>query len=332
MDVAGVGSIFTRSRQVGLLLTTLIYCATAVVVYHTIDQDALDRALALPVSVLVAMLGLSLVNYTSRAWRWVFLTRHLELDVPVAKNALYYLTGYALTATPGKAGEAIRLWLLKLGHSIGYTKSLPLMVADRIVDMWAIAVLVFLSMSGFADYLWQSILMGVIVVVGSIPILFPQLLLPLLYVIFEWQPRTGRIVVRARRFVHSMANSLGPRTYAATLLPAVLGWFAECVALYLVLVYLGAPITVSEATFVFAFSMIIGAISMLPGGLGSTEATMVLLLKTLGVDLGTAIAATAIVRITTFWFAVVLGFVCTPMAINAARRSSQLQVSLSTAE
>src|SRR5687768_15890365 len=260
-DVTSDSPVLTRNRKIGLLVTAVTYAAIAVIVYFTIDQDALDKALALPMSVLLSMLALSLANYLCRAWRWVFLTKRLGLDVPVRNNSLYYFAGYALTATPGKAGEAVRLWLLKSGHSVGYSRSLPLMIADRIVDMWAIAVLVFVSMSGFAAYRWQSVAMGVFIAAGSIPILFPKILLPALGVVYGWQPKLGRIVVRARKLIRSIADAIGTRTYAITLLPTVIGWFAECAALYLVLMYFDAPITLSAATFVFSFSMIVGAIS-----------------------------------------------------------------------
>jgi uncharacterized protein (TIRG00374 family) len=99
----------------------------------------------------------------------------------------------------------------------------------------------------------------------------------------------------------------------------MLGWVAECYALYLLLQYFGAEVELTTAVFVFCFSMLVGAISMLPGGLGSTEATMVLLLKAMGVDLGTAVAATAIIRMTTFWFAIVVGLAFTPAALRSAR-------------
>lgn len=320
------GAVFTRNRKFGLALTAAIYLATAIIVYYTIDQAALDKALQLPAMVLLGMLGLSLANYACRTWRWVFLSNHLRLRVPAKTNSLYYFAGYALTATPGKAGEAVRLWLLKSGHAVGYVRSLPLMLADRVVDMWAIVVLVFISMSGFAAYRWHSVAMAAIVAVFSVPILYPKIVLPLFGLAYRWFPRRARLIVKARHAVRSLADSIDAKTYLVVLLPTVLGWFAECAALYLVLSHLDASINVSQATFVFSFSMIVGAISMLPGGLGSTEATMVVLLKALGVDLGTAIAATAIVRITTFWFAVLLGVLCTPAAFNAAKRSSDLRL------
>jgi len=106
-------------------------------------------------------------------------------------------------------------------------------------------------------------------------------------------------------------------------MPTVGGWLAEGAALFLLLRHFGADVTFLNAVFVFSFSIIVGAISMLPGGLGSTEATIVILLKALGVDLDTALAATAIIRITTFWFAVAIGVLLMPAAMNAAARSAR---------
>jgi hypothetical protein len=72
---------------------------------------------------------------------------------------------------------------------------------------------------------------------------------------------------------------------------------------------------------------------MLPGGLGGTELTMIALLGLAGIDGGTAVAATAVIRITTLWFACILGFLALPFALfprpglvshrGAARRSSR---------
>jgi uncharacterized protein (TIRG00374 family) len=68
--------------------------------------------------------------------------------------------------------------------------------------------------------------------------------------------------------------------------------------------------------FIFAFAMMVGAISVLPGGLGSTEATMIGLLVTQHVGFDVAVVATAVVRVTTLWFAVSLGLLALPWALG----------------
>ena len=269
------------------------------------------------------MLGLSILNYAVRAWRWLVLGKYLGFRVPVVNNLLYYLSGYCFTATPGKAGEAVRLWFLKSGHDVPYARSLPLMLADRILDMWGVLILTLVSFAGLAAYLWQGALLAVIVTAVSLPILFPQWLEPLLRLAVRLAPGRVRLAERGRALLAAMAELSSWRTYGLTLVPTIAGWLAEGAALYLLLDHFGAPVTLSNAVFVFSFSMIVGAISMLPGGLGSTEATMVILLKALGVDLSTALVATAIIRITTFWFAVVIGVLLMPAEVNAAKRAGR---------
>ena len=121
-----------------------------------------------------------------------------------------------------------------------------------------------------------------------------------------------RILLRPRPFV--FATGLG-----------MLSWFGECLALCLVLVGLGLPFStglLSASTFVFSVSAWIGALSLLPGGLGAAEASVAgLLLLTVKDPLMTsALAGTAtlIIRFATLWFGVLLGV----LALSRVTRTS----------
>jgi uncharacterized protein (TIRG00374 family) len=88
---------------------------------------------------------------------------------------------------------------------------------------------------------------------------------------------------------------------------SVLGWGAEAVALWLMLGWLGIDTGWLFACFVYALSMLAGALSFLPGGLGGAEATMVGLLLWAGHAQPEAVAATVLIRLTTLWLAVAIG-------------------------
>lgn len=62
---------------------------------------------------------------------------------------------------------------------------------------------------------------------------------------------------------------------------------------------------------IYGLAISIGALSFLPGGLGGTEATMILLLGLAGISTADAGAATIILRLATLWFAVLIGVVAT---------------------
>jgi uncharacterized protein (TIRG00374 family) len=318
-------SLWVRRRWF-LAAVAAAYIACGVIAFRLLDRSTLERALSLPLTLIAALLGLSLVNYLVRAWRWLVLSSFLGLKVPPLRNVLYYLAGYALTSTPGKAGEAVRLWFLKAGHGVPYARSMAIMLADRALDMWAVGILVLVCFADFSRHLGQGLAVIAIVIVLSVPIVFPRLFMPLLGLGLRLAPKRRRLWAKARRAIHSMAELSHWRTYGLTLVPSVAGWASEGLALYLLLRFFGADVSAPNAIFVFSFSMIVGAASMLPGGLGSTEITAVVLLTALGVDFDAAVASTALVRVTTFWFAVGIGVCLLPVAIRAASRSGEIRL------
>jgi len=103
----------------------------------------------------------------------------------------------------------------------------------------------------------------------------------------------------------------------------LVAWAAEGVSLYVIAHGLDIELAFFTAIGIYAVSMLVGALSFIPGGLGSTEAVMVLLLKLSGVDATTALAITLIARVATLWFAVLLGLISLA-AIELDRRRAVL--------
>lgn len=70
---------------------------------------------------------------------------------------------------------------------------------------------------------------------------------------------------------------------------------------------MGVPIGFTTGIGIYGIAVLAGALSFLPGGLGSTEAVMGVLLVAFGADGAAAVAITLLCRIATLWFAVALG-------------------------
>jgi uncharacterized protein (TIRG00374 family) len=128
-----------------------------------------------------------------------------------------------------------------------------------------------------------------------------------------------QLLARLRFALRQTSRFATWRTGGAALLLAMAGWLAEAGAFWWLLSALGAELSPIEAIFVFGFSIIVGGTLALPGGLGGTEAAMVGLLVAFGVELPTALAATAIIRATTLWFAVLLGLATLPGVLRLNR-------------
>jgi len=102
---------------------------------------------------------------------------------------------------------------------------------------------------------------------------------------------------------------------------SALGWFAEGVALYLLLFWMGMDVSLATAVVIFNFSTLAGGLTGAPGGLGGAEAAMVVLLTMQGVPMVVSVPATAVIRLTSLWFAIGIGVLTFPLAEKASLKT-----------
>jgi uncharacterized protein (TIRG00374 family) len=81
--------------------------------------------------------------------------------------------------------------------------------------------------------------------------------------------------------------------------------------------------TLLEANFVYCFSTIVGALSMLPGGIGGTEMGMIGLLAVKGISYTSGLPAVILIRVCTLWLAIGVGVAF--MSVMLARAGRRLQ-------
>jgi uncharacterized protein (TIRG00374 family) len=307
-----------RRLEYGVVLTAALFVAAAAAAAVLIGGAEVVAAVKrVSVVTLLWLLGLSLLNYGLRALRWHRLSVRLGVAVPFGRTVLYYLAGFSMTATPGRVGEALRLWMIKRAHGHRYDRMLPLLVADRLFDSLSVILLGLAGAAAFPQQRWIAILILIGVITVTVALAWPGWILRLLLWLFGAVGRRfGRLLASLRRSIRGTASILqGPPLMEALVL-SLIGWGAECLAFSMVLDTMGAPIGPAAASFVFAFAAAIGGVTLLPGGIGGTEATMVALLSGLGVDLSTSLAATLVIRAATLWFSVALGFMTLPVALR----------------
>ena len=258
-------------------------------------------------SVWLLVLGLSLSNYLLRFVRWQLYINRFSDAVPTLTNLTYYLAGFAFTTTPGKAGEAVRSLYLKR-HGVAYADSLAAFFTERFIDVITMVLLSLSAAVAFPDFRWPVILVAALFV-GSLPLIRSMKMHHLLDRLRLQLPskKIRSVGEHLLALLRSAADLLKTRLLYSGLALGLLAWGSEGVAFYIILDTLGVSSPFWVAVGIYSISMLVGALSFIPGGLGSTEAVMVLLLTLIGADMPTAIAATLICRVTTLWFAVIIG-------------------------
>lgn len=252
----------------------------------------------------VILLGL---NYGFRFARWQYYLETLGYRVGLGRSLACYLGAFAFTTTPGKAGEAVRSLYLKV-DGVRYADSLAALFTERLLDVLALVLLATSVALLFPAAGWTIGLTAVLVLATVIIIHSPKF-----HAVAErWlsgRPQ-GMLVRLSASFMHLL------KTASALLrLPRLIGglgigivaWACEGIIFYLILDSMDVLVSPTVALGIWAVSMLVGAISFLPGGLGGTEAAMASLLIIVGTDGPTAVAATMTYRICTLWVAVALG-------------------------
>ncbi len=257
------------------------------------------------------ILGCSFSNYLLRFIRWHYYLHYLTHSIPLTLHFLYYMAGFALTLTPAKVGETIRSTYLAQ-HAVPYTRSLAMFFTERFLDVVVIALLsllIFQFENDTHNYHY-FVVVSVAVVVSFIPLLRQTFVTRAFSAAADtmfWQP--ARVLLQHLSRLFTTARTLF--AYKPIYLGLLLGstaWLIQGLAFYFIVTTLNIDITLQQSIGIYALSLLAGAASFIPGGIGTTEAVMTLLLTLLGADTATAIAAALISRLSTLWFAVALGF------------------------
>lgn len=297
------------------------FVALAMIAAAASGFDELLRQLAkVDIPLLAAMLGLALCSFGLRFLRWHFCARAVGMDVPFRHNLLYFLAGFAMTVTPGKVGEILRLWLLRQGHGYRYEATAPLLLIDRLADTVGIAAVGCVGALALGVYREAALLVLFVATMANLVFLRPQLFIWLLNLAYRWTGMAPRLFARLRVALKLMRRLSRWQVYLPVMLMTLLGWSLESYSFHLVMARLAGDVSLAMAALVFCLSLLIGVATMLPGGVGGAELGMVGLLVALGVDEPAAVAGTAIMRLTTLWFAVLVGVLCLAPAMRLATR------------
>lgn len=261
-------------------------------------------------------LGLATANYGLRFLRWQYYLARLKVPlgapggVPTGDSARIFVAGFVMSVTPGKVGEVFKSVLLQASHGVPLARTAPIVVAERLTDLLALVLLTAVASLAFEGGAAIALAGGIFVAVVWTACAYRPLG-ELALRIAGKLPVLGRLEARLREAYDALHELVRPTPLAVASLLAVVSWGLECVSLLVIaLGFEGVVLSLLEATFAYGGPTIVGALVLLPGGLGATEAGMTGVLEALevpGMSTSVAIAITMLVRLATLWWAVVLG-------------------------
>jgi uncharacterized membrane protein YbhN (UPF0104 family) len=252
----------------------------------------------------------SLMNYALRIVRWRQYLARLGHSIALGFTSLSYVAGFAFTVSPGKVGEMARA---RYYSRIGIT--LPdvagAFFVERLMDLLAMLVLAVLILAVAPRYhaaIWAA---GGIIAIALVSLaVLPWAAIADALRASPRIPRPlARLAVGAAGALGAARSLLSPGMLLSGFCIGLLAWGLEGLGLYtLGSMFPPAHVAVAVGVGIYAVAVLVGALSFLPGGLGSTEAIMTALLTAQGYPMPDALLITIVCRILTLWLAVGIGW------------------------
>ncbi|MGE0722744.1 MAG: YbhN family protein [Alphaproteobacteria bacterium] len=271
-------------------------------------------------AVLLLALALVSLHILISAARWRFLSRPLGVAVGWRDSLVVYAAGFPMMLTPGRIGELVRPLILKQRHGLSLRRALPVAIGDRVLDLAAIVVIGFVAALAGAGWPAPAALVaaGLVAALAIAARAGPSRMAARVVAGLLGR-RRRRLAAKLAEVLRHVRAVLAIGTFLPALAISIVGWSLEVAAFAAIGAALGLPLGLADAGFIFAAAALAGVVLMTPGGVGGSEATMVALLHAGGAPLSVAVLATALLRLATLGYAVLVGLV--PLAI-ALRRPS----------
>ena len=244
-----------------------------------------------------------------RAVRWHAYMRLIGAAVGFGRGSLYFLSGFSMLLSPGRVGELIRAPLLKRDCGVPVSRTAAVVFVERFHDALASASAIAVALA-FADVPKEVALAPLLVVAAlSVLVLNHRLLERLL-----WRARrlrwAGRMVPDPEESLGTVRSLLGPRgiAYAAPLSAGVV--FLEAAAFYMLAGSLGMGLDFATLSAIFHASSFVGAVSMVPAGLGVFEGGLSGMLLLRGVPEDEGFAASVLLRTVATGLFTAVGLAC----------------------
>lgn len=245
-------------------------------------------------------------NYLFRFVRWEYYLHILEIRVPRSESFGVFISSLTMAVTPGKMGEVMKSYFLKSMRGVPISRSAPIIFAERVTDSLALLIISIIGAYSIG-YGKEVILFTVIIFAVGIGIISSRTLSMKIIRTAGKLPFVAKQIKPIEIAYESSRVMLTGKALIISTIIGLVGWFIECLGFLLVLEGLDVHLKVLSAGFIYSFSIVVGSVSFLPGGLGVTETSLTGLLVLAKIPRNSAVAATFIIRAATLWFAVIIG-------------------------
>lgn len=272
-------------------------------------------------SIIISVLALMSVVVLLLAFRFHRLIRSLDIDLPLKKSILFYIVGLAFSITPASSGTLIKSYLIKQEKDIEITKTAPIIFVEKWNELNSILIILIIFL--FFNLIYETVIITVIGIIISISFIIIVKNYKV-FLVFKNLTRKIKFLNRLDGLIENSQTTFNITLNSRNLLEGFLlttsAKIIEAVAVFLVFQAIHMDLDFIFATQLYYTSILSGFLSLIPGGVIVTEASLLGLLTKFGYDFTLASAVVILIRLATIWFVTVMGLFASKFIIH--RKSS----------
>jgi uncharacterized membrane protein YbhN (UPF0104 family) len=284
-------------------------------------SDVVRTLFGLGIGAAIMGLAATLMSYLLRFLRWTLIMRCMGYAPPLKPSLMIYLGGLALTATPGKVGETIRSALL-VRFGVPVSASLAAFFVDRLSDLVGVLLLAGLTVGGSTGWIFCALALAALLGGVVLPSIAPHALATI-----RGAGALSTRIQHATAWLNAASAHIGrawrPRMFLVLLGVAMIAYGVQGLVFADYASRLWPGLDHVSLLHHFLRSTLVGAASMLPGGIGAMEASLIALLTQDGMPLTSAVAAAIAIRAVTLWFGIALGIASILFGYNRGVTTNQ---------
>jgi len=255
--------------------------------------------------------SLTFISLIIRAFRQWKLLDSIGIKISFKKNILLYFAGMSMIITPVGAGELIKSHFLKEKYGEPISKTAPIVFVERFQDLFAVITILFFTIT-----IHYVLHVSLIFVIGTILLAFLYFLMRNNKFLEKIRSRLSNVrilkkIMPSEEFNVTLIKLTNPKVLGVSWGISLISFLFDSLAVYFGLLAFGVDLGFLETAQIYYTSILAGAITFLPAGIGVTEASFAGLLVLEGLEIATASSIVLFTRLATIWFATILGFVAT---------------------
>tara|TARA_R110001583_G_scaffold195527_1_gene375365 strand:- start:2649 stop:3572 length:924 start_codon:yes stop_codon:yes gene_type:complete len=291
-------------NNIKLKLSLLIVSFFYIFAFFILDEfEILSKIKKIDLFDFFVLFLLFFISIMLRYIRWYLILNSQGVNGEFFFGFLRYSSGFLYTATPGKVGELSRIYFYR-NTAVKKENIVSAFIFERSFDLVVVLLLSTFILFNSGTF-------------GYVAISISSFIFSLFFVCFflekvKFFSKSDNILIG---FIFDVFILIKKNiSVKISLISFLLGFFSWIITSY-ILIYLLYSLELIvdfhlEFISIYPLSMLVGALTFIPGGVGTTETTIVYILNSFNINIGDSILVAVLARFSTIWMATILGLFC----------------------